>query len=122
MAVNEVEKEELVIEFQTTRDSYSMWTETGMRCDIMKCHTQHLGSGDPENYPSYMWVKSLQGYFVMRQEIKDNKAGNWIILREIQPDDPGRYFFEEFADNFEAYVRAIEEKVSQAPSSEAEAP
>lgn len=100
----ELEPEE-VIQFVTHELSYIAYTRTGRRLDILKSHSVQPPIEDPENFTTFMWLKALQGYFVLRQHYVEKVSEPWYVIQELKPETDFR-FYEEFLDVVDAHVGA----------------
>ncbi len=67
----------------------------GRRADIIKCHPFQPEISDHLNYSAYLWVKAIQGYFLLRQRFIEEHPCEWRIVREVEVEDPERDFFDE---------------------------
>lgn len=95
-----------VIQFVTHDLSYIAYTRTGRRLDITKSMSAQPAIVNPDDYFSYMWVKALQGYFLLRQRYVESVAEPWFVVRELKPETDFR-FYEEFLDELDAYLACV---------------
>lgn len=100
--VLELEPEE-VIQFVTHDLSYIAYTNSGRRLDILKSMSAQPPIQNPEDYYSYMWVKALQGYFILRQHYVESVASPWYVIRELKPETEF-HFYEEFLDELDTFL------------------
>lgn len=100
--VTEIEPDE-VIQFVTHEVSYIAYTRMGRRLDILKSTSVQPPIADQQDYDSYLWVKALQGYFVLRQRYVESIAEPWHVISELEPETDFR-FYEEFLDVVEEFV------------------
>lgn len=107
MKFSEKELDDPVTSFVTGELSYHARTEGRLGIDIVKCYTRTPEIEDPENYLSYMWVNSVQGYYVLEQAFEKGEPQDWRLIRQIIPEEPDIYFFEKFDDQFLDYVRVL---------------
>lgn len=96
--VQEMILEEEVIDVICNSSLYEMRTSTGRRISVIQCETfsfpreQGNSQAPAENYAAGLWIRSLQGYFVFRQEFHNYKSGPWLLVKEVAPDGlPGFY-------------------------------
>ena len=47
-----------------------------------------------------MWIQSLQGFFILRQQVRGRVSDEWYVIAEVEPDEFSSYFFEEMWDLF----------------------
>lgn len=100
-----MELEDPVLVWEMNESSYIMRSEGGLRLDVTKCYSyQPEIEAGAESYSAFMWLRSLQGCYVLRQDFVEGEAGPWVVVREVVPENPGPYFFEEFHDTFPEYV------------------
>lgn len=85
----------------TAQGSYYFLAADGRRGDIIKCRNIQPPIQDYENYETYLWLKTVQGYFLLRQHFVDGGAQEWRICREIVIEDPSFDSFEEIGDHLE---------------------
>ena len=106
MRFDEVVLQEKVLDFEIQGISYLAHTER-RRIDILKTFNHQPPITDEKNYSTFMWVKAYQGYYVLRQEFVELSPLPWTIIREIIPEDPGFYFFEQFDDQIGDYLERL---------------
>ncbi|MGE0489726.1 MAG: hypothetical protein AB7S38_10980 [Vulcanimicrobiota bacterium] len=104
MEYQELVRDELVTDFVTHQSLYVIRLETGARIEVTRCFTRQPPIEDEHNYATFMWVKSLQGLFLLRQQFYQGRALGWQLVREVTPVDGGLHFFEEFDDQILDYI------------------
>ncbi len=88
-----------ILSFVTAHGSYYFLAADGRRGDIIKCRNLQPPIQDHENYETYLWVKAVQGYYLLRQFFIDGQAQEWRICKEITIDDPNLESFDEVGDH-----------------------
>lgn len=83
-----------VHQFVTSSSAYTIHAD-GLRMDVARC--QNL---QRDELQSFMWVKAVQGYFVLEQSPLGRNPGHWQIILEIEPQENSSSFFPWFEDNF----------------------
>lgn len=101
-----IELEDEVISFVTHEVSYIAFTREGRRLDILKSSSFQPEIEDPEDYFTYMWVKALQGYFLLRQRYVESRPQEWFVIRELEPES-NYLFYEEFLDELPRYLEGL---------------
>lgn len=92
--------------FVATERAYFFVMSDRRQVDIMKCRTFQPPILDPNHYSSYMWIKGYQGYFLLRQLFHEQHAGEWRVIREIEPETDSFDFFDLYGDQLEAEMAA----------------
>lgn len=90
----------LVCNFHSSPTAYVAFCQDNMRLDIAKCRNYLPPVIDPMDHCHYMWVQSLQGFFILRQQIREKVSDEWYVVAEVTPDEFSSYFFEEAWDLF----------------------
>lgn len=70
--------------------------------DIAKCRSFQPPIDDHQRYASYLWVKAVQGYFVLRQWFIEGHPCEWRVIRELEVTEEELHFFDEHGDLLEA--------------------
>lgn len=90
------------------------------RGDIIKCRPFQPEIRNHDNYASYLWVQTYQGYFVMRQRFVEQHACEWRVVREVEVDDAEPAFFDDaearFLEEFQAFDDEFLNASSASPS------
>jgi hypothetical protein len=94
-----------VFRFVSTAQSYCAYCESGLRLDIVRCRNLLLEQTDPDDYWNFLWMQSLQGFFILRQRVQVGITEDWILVGELITNAPLSQFFDLFQDHFEAVVR-----------------
>ncbi|MBI3924549.1 MAG: hypothetical protein HY319_03340 [Armatimonadetes bacterium] len=86
--------EDRVLQFVADQTGYRVWTESGTRLDVVRCNSIQPDIVDPEDYCTYMWIKALQGFFLLRQRICAREPQDWFLVQEVLPaiNDPAFFF------------------------------
>ncbi|MEW6278344.1 MAG: hypothetical protein AB1758_06975 [Candidatus Eremiobacterota bacterium] len=100
------EMEDEVVQFVTTEAAYIAYTAQGRRLDILKSVSVQPPIREEASYATYMWVRALQGYFLLRQRIEESKPGPWFVIRELVPEQD-YLFFENFQDQVEEFAQGL---------------
>ena len=88
--------------------SYIAYCEENLRLDIAKCRNYLPAGIDPADYHHYMWVSSLQGFFVLRQRVRGRLSEEWTVIAELVPGEYHSSFFEEIWEDFESLSRSFQ--------------
>lgn len=83
-----------VHQFITNSAAYTIHAE-GLRLDVARC--QNLQRDEAQ---AFMWLKAVQGYFVLEQSPLGRRPGHWRIILEITPEETSSSFFPWFEDHF----------------------
>ncbi len=97
-----------ILDFVTTEAAYLICTHSGLTLHVRKCRTRQPAIEDEDNYTSFMWADTLQGYFLLRQQFWHGKAQPWRLIREITPQEASVFFFDQFDDQVLDYVLSEE--------------
>jgi len=81
-----------IVHFEAYEKGYYAILRRGDRLDII--HSLHLQPPveDPGNYFAFMFVETLQGFFLLRQRVFENRPENWEVYLEITAAEPHRFF------------------------------
>ncbi len=90
-----------VVTFVATEGAYYFILNDGRRADIVKCRPLQPTIVDHQHYPTYLWVKAYQGYFLLCQHFLDYQAQPWRAVREIEVSDEDFDFFEQYGDRLQ---------------------
>ncbi|HXE71090.1 MAG TPA: hypothetical protein VNO81_00390 [Candidatus Nitrosotenuis sp.] len=97
--------DEEVTRFLTDSERYVAFTASGMELRITRARAFQPPMEDPDDFPTFMWTETLEGYFLMRQHIVQNHAQGWRLIRRILPRGPRQAsFFYEFEDQLLDYI------------------
>jgi len=99
--------EDPVPHFVTNEHGYFAYADSGLSLTIVRAHSFQTPITDPENYPSYLWVESVNGFYLLRQEVLEGAPQPWVIVREVLPEEPHNFFYE-FLAVLEDYARSLE--------------
>jgi hypothetical protein len=94
-----------VFRFLTTPQSYSAYCQSGLRLDIARCRNLVPPQANPDDYWNFLWIQSLQGFFVLRQRVRVGVTEDWVLVGEVMTSSPISQFFDMFQDSFEDLVR-----------------
>ena len=94
-----------VLRFISTSESYSAYCQSGLRLDIARCRNILLDQEDPDDYWNFLWMQSLQGFFVVRQRVRVGVTEEWVLVGELFTSAPVSQFFDSFQEHFEHVVR-----------------
>jgi hypothetical protein len=92
----------------------------GRRADIIKCRPFQPSIRDHADYMSYLWVKSLQGCFVLRQHFVEGQAGEWRVILEVEEDRDDFDFFDKAGDEIARRFEELDAGGGQDPASPCE--
>jgi hypothetical protein len=94
-----------VYRFVSTAQSYTAYCESGLRLDIARCRNILVSQPDPDDYWNFLWIQSLQGFFVLRQRVRVGITEDWVLVGEVLTSSAVSQFFDLFQDSFEDVVR-----------------
>jgi hypothetical protein len=91
--IKEVYINEEVKDFYIDEEWYYCVTEKGRCLNITKSVSIHPPVKDIYDYFSYLWIETLEGFFLFKQEIVDLKPKKWILEKQIIPDEEYEFFY-----------------------------
>ncbi|MBM3464682.1 MAG: hypothetical protein FJX76_21505 [Armatimonadetes bacterium] len=95
-----------IVQFVTSEHGYFAYSAQGRSLTIVRAHSYQPEIVDEEEYHTWLWVESLDGFYVLRQQIVAHEPKEWTIVAEIIPAE--RYaFFIEFLDHLPEFVAAL---------------
>lgn len=89
-----------VLHFLTTANAYTIFYEPYGRMDVARCTSMTPDAPPEGDFWCYMWVQSVQGFFVLHQPVLEGKAGTWSVIFEIVPAEFSAGFFSWVEDHF----------------------
>ena len=81
-----------VTHFVVYEKGYYALLRTGRRLDITRIHAFQPGIDDFDDYFGYLFIESIDGFFIMRQRILENRAQMWVAVAELVPFETGDFF------------------------------
>lgn len=91
---NIIERDDEITLFDAGPDGYYAYLRSGARIDIKHAFNFQPAIDDFDDYFSFMFVESLQGFFLFRQRIVENKPRPWRVCFEIIPREQHCFFSE----------------------------
>ncbi|MFA6449068.1 MAG: hypothetical protein WCX65_06370 [bacterium] len=89
---NAFQTEDEITLFDASDKGYYAYLRLGGRLDIIHAFNFQPPIENFDDYYSFMFVESLQGFFVLRQRIIENKERPWHIFLELAPREPAAFF------------------------------
>lgn len=99
----EILLEEEIIDFYIENGVYFAVSVKGKNYYIKKIVTIQPEILDENDFFTYLWMETLEGFFLLRQRIKNGKPQKWVIEKEVVP-------FEYF-NFFEIYQEEIKKRL-----------
>lgn len=96
--------EDEVFRFVTDNQNYSARTRAGMELRILKAWTYQPPVEDENNFATFMWVQTVEGFFLLRQHLVHSQALSWYLVRRVLPSPGQPHFFHDFQDLLPEYV------------------
>ena len=78
--------------FEAGKNGYYAYLRNGDRIDIMHVFNFQPPIENFDDYYSFMFVESLQGFFVLRQHVIENNPRSWRVYLELKPREACRFF------------------------------
>jgi hypothetical protein len=100
--------EEEIIHFQADGSGYYAYPRRGGRIDILHAFNFQPPIENFDDYYSFMFVESIQGFFLLRQRMLENRPQPWHICLELKPAEP-QLFFNQALNLAESLRRRAEE-------------
>lgn len=94
--------EEEISHFCVEQNNYYAVSSSGFILNIIQVSSIQLEIKDVNDYDTHLWVEAKEGFFLLRQNIKEKVAGAWILEKEIVPTDKTDFFNifkEKFTEN-----------------------
>ena len=102
----------LVCNFHSSATAYVAFCQDNVRLDIAKCRSYLPPMIDLLDHCNYMWIQSLQGFFILRQQVRGRVSDEWYVIAEVEPDEFSSYFFEEMWDLFPILLDRLNQNFS----------
>lgn len=87
---------------------YHAYTRGGTALHIVRSASVQPPIKRPEDYPTWLWVEALQGFYLARQRIVDGVPQEWRLVRQLVPSER-HGFFVDFQDVIAAYLIDLEQ-------------
>ena len=94
--------EDLLESYTTLRDEvkhfeaydrgYYAILRRGPRLDILRVFNFQPEIEDFDDYPTYMFIQAVQGFFILRQDVRQGRVEPWFVHAELVPKDPASFF------------------------------
>jgi len=78
--------------FECGENGYYAYLRSGRRLDIQRVFNFQPPIENFDDYFSYMFVQSLQGFFLLRQRMLENRPLNWRVFLEFRAAEPHLLF------------------------------
>jgi len=103
-------KSDEVLKFVTYPKGYYALLRSGQRLDIIRAFPFQTDISDFNGYYTYLLLQTLQGFFLLRQQVKENRVYPWVVFCEFVPEEP-----HQFIVLINGLIPAIRKFVSTAP-------
>lgn len=107
--------DEEVQRWEVAPADYFLYTLSGNKIRITRAEALQPPIRDPEDYPTFLWIQALEGYFLLRQHIVKGKAHPWRIVRRILPEESDPTFYTDFKDRLLDFVEEVGLNVPMKP-------
>ncbi len=78
--------------FDIDKNGYYAYLRSGDRLDIMHAFNFQPPIDNPLDFFSFMFVESLQGFFLLRQRILENRPLPWYTYMQFIPEKTTVFF------------------------------
>ena len=110
--VNNLEfKSDEVLKFVTYPKGYYALLRSGRRLDIIHALTFQPEITDFDDYYTFLLIHTAQGFFLLRQQVKENHVCPWFVLCEFTPKES-----HQFALNINDLIPFLKDFVKSTPS------
>ncbi|MEW6201203.1 MAG: hypothetical protein AB1546_04460 [bacterium] len=103
-------KSDEVLKFVTYPKGYYALLRSGRRLDIIHAVPFQPEIVDFDDYYTYLLVHADQGFFILRQQVKENQVCPWFVLCEFTPKES-----HQFALNISDLIPCLKEFVKSTP-------
>ena len=96
--IKEIETiEDEILNFYIDGNIYYAVSKLGIVLNIIHIVSIQPKINDFNDYFTYLWIEALEGFFILRQRIKEKIAEPWVIEKKIIPKNNYNFFnlFEE---------------------------
>jgi hypothetical protein len=98
---NAIHRDDEITLFDTSDKGYYAYTRRGDRFDITHAFNFQPPILNFDDYYAYMFVESLQGFFIFRQRIFENAEEHWEVFLELFPREPAGFFADAWSFHLE---------------------
>lgn len=102
-----------VLEFVSTDASYVVHIKPNLRLDIARVSNFRVDTEHPGIHWAYMWLQTVQGFFVLRQLVIRNRPAAWELLYEVTPAEFSSGFFPWLGDHFEELIQTWNDRFGE---------
>lgn len=108
MSVYEQIAEERLIDdpvehFVTNENGYFAYSQSGRALAIVHAHSIQPPIDNADDYQTFLWVETVDAFFLLRQRIVNAEPQAWSIVREIVPYQRHNFFYH-FIDVLAEYL------------------
>jgi hypothetical protein len=90
---------------------YYAYAGSGLTLNIVRSISVQLPIENPDDYSTFLWLETLQGFFLARQRLLDSSPQGWWLIRELMPDE-SHAFFQRFGDSIHDYLAGIHARLA----------
>ncbi len=103
VTAEEMERE--VVHWVTDPCGYFAYTADGAGLAIVRSLSIQLAIEDPLDYHTWLWLETVQGFFLARQRFVEFAPGGWWLVRRFEPG-ASEHFFHEFGERLPDWLVA----------------
>ncbi|MFC1474966.1 hypothetical protein ACFLQK_02865 [bacterium] len=89
--------EEEVTHFEVYENGYYVLLRRGDRLDVTRAFNMQPPIENSDDYYSYLFAETQQGFFLMRLRVLGNVAQGWELYLEMTPEEPWRFYSDVYA-------------------------
>lgn len=95
---------------------YHAYTRGGLALSIIRSASVQTPIAHPERYPTWLWLETVQGFYLARQMVVDSIPQTWHLVRRLTPAEPHAFFsaFRDAAADFVSTLACEEDPSSPA--------
>jgi len=86
-----------IVHFEAYPLGYYAILRRGDRIDIKRAFGFQPEIADPSDFHAFMFVETVQGFFVLRQHVVENRPRPWEVWLELVPENPAAFFAQAYA-------------------------
>lgn len=104
--VQEEEMDEEVLQWVVDASGYHAYTRAGLGLQIIRSASVQPPIENPAQYQTWLWMETVQGFFLARQSVIESVPQEWRLARRITPGEAHR-FFVDFKDVVLDYIAGL---------------
>lgn len=91
---------------------YCAFTSSGRGINIVRSASVQPAIASEADYFTYLWIESLQGFFLARQRMIESSGQGWWLVQELTPQSSYQFFYM-FQDDIQTHLEMLEARLDE---------